>query len=405
MAITTIGTDEAICRELLDNPFESFTSSKLPLKKEQPLKSRVGRRCSVDSDYSTDGVFAVPELTFLLDSLDQDLNDAPAPPTTNQTTLLPHDRSRSFTSIKTETQEVQMGMNIVETSTDDQSSSSPSSDPTTSEHPSSCPSRDEPLLEILWDGVLDDSAPLTVTANGCEEPTNSFADPVALDDPALLHWHLVRMSFDAMAHIDLLTGAVLCSNPAFQQLVCFVGGNDAALGLRTLWEQFLHRDMPKEAQRLFGTVELGSSSLDLWSVTQPADDNRVLWTIHQPTQNTLPLQSPQCSSEDAPNQVVAAPTTFPEAADCTDPRAKVWSSPEHRAVKGTRPSLFLWHKYGKKRRTGKSDTERVYYRCYQTDCKARLKIDTLLPSGESVHVHPSGEHNHVVRLVYDNVVG
>eukprot|EP00658_Telonema_sp_P-2_P029727 TRINITY_DN22565_c0_g1_i3.p1 TRINITY_DN22565_c0_g1~~TRINITY_DN22565_c0_g1_i3.p1 ORF type:complete len:283 (+),score=42.89 TRINITY_DN22565_c0_g1_i3:313-1161(+) len=233
----------------------------------------------------------------------------------------------------------------------------------------------------------------------------------------------VGMSLDALAQVELASGAVLWANERFRELTIMMGSGDMALGLRWLHGCFM-QNLPRELHCVHTTIEMGGSGVDLWSVTQcfgPTNQEVVLWLIHQPLVRLMPQQfdppklHPSHGGQSnfymgprtgMPDQLLQ-PQRFPKASEHTDPQLKVMAGFDHcNGGKGRRPVLLLWHKYGRKSlyKTGPDGTsqpsalERLYYKCYQSNCRARLKIDISQSTGEKVSISASGMHNHLVEL-------
>eukprot|EP00656_Telonema_subtile_P047342 TRINITY_DN542_c0_g2_i4.p1 TRINITY_DN542_c0_g2~~TRINITY_DN542_c0_g2_i4.p1 ORF type:complete len:725 (+),score=160.46 TRINITY_DN542_c0_g2_i4:163-2337(+) len=282
---------------------------------------------------------------------------------------------------------------------------------------------------------------------------------------------LVWMSFDAMAQVELSTGVVLWANASFEELTSLVGEGHQGLGLQCLHGHFL-QSVPRELQCRHGSFNACSSSFNLWSATQICGQpghERVLWVIHRPLPCDLPgaaYQGPppiNTPAEHAPprggreqretpyevtwgskerhDQERCTEMGYPAASDHPDPQTKVLSGSEHtNAGRGRRPTLSLWHKYGKKTvqscdeercvlcvlcvlllllllcmlrgvlcvlcmlrgvlcvlcvlRSGGSQEmqvfERVYFKCFKRECKARLRVDCLAKTGERVGLIASG---------------
>eukprot|EP00658_Telonema_sp_P-2_P035343 TRINITY_DN25721_c0_g1_i1.p1 TRINITY_DN25721_c0_g1~~TRINITY_DN25721_c0_g1_i1.p1 ORF type:complete len:208 (+),score=44.32 TRINITY_DN25721_c0_g1_i1:149-772(+) len=132
----------------------------------------------------------------------------------------------------------------------------------------------------------------------------------------------------------------------------------------------------------------------------------------QPTLSELPPPA-QRKKQDTGVVDNANESCYPSAAEHQDPMVKV--VPSDRG-KGKRPTVLLWQRYGKKALykkvtipTGPMDwsigdqgdaqrVERMYFKCYSAGCKARLRVDMDLVTGEQIHASAAGVHNHAVEL-------
>eukprot|EP00658_Telonema_sp_P-2_P006153 TRINITY_DN1233_c0_g2_i2.p1 TRINITY_DN1233_c0_g2~~TRINITY_DN1233_c0_g2_i2.p1 ORF type:complete len:543 (+),score=61.89 TRINITY_DN1233_c0_g2_i2:1729-3357(+) len=226
---------------------------------------------------------------------------------------------------------------------------------------------------------------------------------------------MVRMSLDAMGQVDLHTGALLWRNPSFDQLMVRVGGGDAWAGQQALFGQFL-QNLPTEERRI--SASIGQDTTPLISVTKvvkTTDTDRVVWVLR--AGGVCTNSNPSGRSSAAPSPAAAEDTMssdlnksssehamsseqFPSAADHPSPLAKVML---HDSGKGKRPSILLWQRYGKKSlyKPGAAQStrvNRVYYKCFHSGCKARLKVDVRPHTGEQISANPLGVHNHGVQL-------
>eukprot|EP00656_Telonema_subtile_P031722 TRINITY_DN346_c0_g1_i3.p1 TRINITY_DN346_c0_g1~~TRINITY_DN346_c0_g1_i3.p1 ORF type:complete len:494 (+),score=91.08 TRINITY_DN346_c0_g1_i3:116-1597(+) len=165
---------------------------------------------------------------------------------------------------------------------------------------------------------------------------------------------LLAMTFDAMAQVELSTGAVTWLNQGFQDLTLMIGRGDPGLGLQQLHDRFL-RQCSREFARSHASMSVGGNMLDLWSATQVLGTpgrELVLWVIRVP----LSFQSAPAPHPPTPT-LVRSPSSsmrggnpngesFPKASEYTNPQSKVVCGPVN--TKGRRSVLLLWHKYGKK---------------------------------------------------------
>eukprot|EP00656_Telonema_subtile_P012604 TRINITY_DN16355_c0_g2_i3.p1 TRINITY_DN16355_c0_g2~~TRINITY_DN16355_c0_g2_i3.p1 ORF type:complete len:650 (+),score=155.40 TRINITY_DN16355_c0_g2_i3:139-2088(+) len=230
---------------------------------------------------------------------------------------------------------------------------------------------------------------------------------------------LVRLSFDAMAQVQVNTGVVLWANQAFGELTHMVGGGDTMLGLQCLQARFLQQ-LSHQVHCLQDTVGRGSTQTQLRSASVlagPPGEELVLWVLQSPIVRpqlggggcTPPNSASDSEADTCPatQHTVPAPGLgFPAASEHLDPLAKVTADPSTRTGRGRRPTLMLWQKYGQKalyngagqNGSSGSTVERLYYKCYKAGCKARLKIDVVQATRERVDVVASGVHCHHVTL-------
>eukprot|EP00656_Telonema_subtile_P012602 TRINITY_DN16355_c0_g2_i1.p1 TRINITY_DN16355_c0_g2~~TRINITY_DN16355_c0_g2_i1.p1 ORF type:complete len:641 (+),score=153.72 TRINITY_DN16355_c0_g2_i1:139-2061(+) len=232
---------------------------------------------------------------------------------------------------------------------------------------------------------------------------------------------LVRLSFDAMAQVQVNTGVVLWANQAFGELTHMVGGGNSGFGLQLLLNQFMQRPS-RQSQCSPGTIAVQGVPMTLWSATQMVGNpghEIVLWATHQtsalsarersaepsPSHNSQ-QSSPGAAEGNTESEDSAHDSNFPKAAQHTDPQQKINTGPDHCTGRGRRPTLMLWQKYGQKalyngagqNGSSGSTVERLYYKCYKAGCKARLKIDVVQATGERCNVIASGVHCHHVTL-------
>eukprot|EP00658_Telonema_sp_P-2_P024828 TRINITY_DN1998_c0_g6_i3.p1 TRINITY_DN1998_c0_g6~~TRINITY_DN1998_c0_g6_i3.p1 ORF type:complete len:647 (-),score=102.14 TRINITY_DN1998_c0_g6_i3:343-2283(-) len=305
--------------------------------------------------------------------------------------------------------------------------------------------RTEYPLPSFDPGLKPDRAPgSTMLRPSFYTPTPSLQEP---PQPGMQQymWNselllkMVSMSFDAMAQVDMRTGSLIWGNRTFQQLTLVVGAGDPEAGFQSLQALFLQR-VPRTLHCSFATMRTQSSTLELWSATEisgscPGANDVVLWSIHQPISppqqqpptRPSPAQSPHSprfghlrgpkplsrlyepqEQRETPGAPEEMNGNFPPASDHANPNLMILSDHGHQTSgKGKRHVLNLWRKYGEKtvQRPGswvdpaQSTCDRLYYKCYRKDCKARLKVDLLPQSGDRVTVSAYGVHCHHVRLV------
>eukprot|EP00656_Telonema_subtile_P049046 TRINITY_DN6018_c0_g1_i1.p1 TRINITY_DN6018_c0_g1~~TRINITY_DN6018_c0_g1_i1.p1 ORF type:complete len:420 (+),score=46.08 TRINITY_DN6018_c0_g1_i1:98-1261(+) len=233
------------------------------------------------------------------------------------------------------------------------------------------------------------TAPLTAVAGGRE----------------VLHAErLVQMSFDAMAHVCCHSGAVIWTNNAFNNLVSAVGHGNSGLGLQTLRVQFLQH-LPRGMCSKFGTVSVDSGSIELWSATQVAGDQGqevVLWSVQCPTDHAS--RAKLCRAPKAVGPVHDQ-KPFPRAVDYTDIKCEIQR--EGPTKRGCLVQM-LWRKYGQKKLLPPPVIEgsgpphvllnRLYFKCTQQGCDAKMRVDAARETGDFVCVSASGVHNHHIVL-------
>eukprot|EP00656_Telonema_subtile_P026363 TRINITY_DN2833_c0_g1_i4.p1 TRINITY_DN2833_c0_g1~~TRINITY_DN2833_c0_g1_i4.p1 ORF type:complete len:411 (+),score=96.94 TRINITY_DN2833_c0_g1_i4:140-1372(+) len=216
----------------------------------------------------------------------------------------------------------------------------------------------------------------------------------------------VQMSFDAMAHIDCRTGSVVWANNAFGDLTTTVGRGNPLEGLQALQTQFLQQ-LPRGLCSRSGHV----ASVELWSATQLVGEpgqEIVLWSIqHSANRQSAPTPSRprSCSEESLTTTPLKLDKPFPEANEFVDLRCEMrLTNPS----KGKPPVQMLWRKYGQKSLLPPPVTpdsaphvpkDRLYYKCTQKDCCAKLRVDVDRASGEHVSMIATGTHCHHIVLV------
>eukprot|EP00656_Telonema_subtile_P026362 TRINITY_DN2833_c0_g1_i3.p1 TRINITY_DN2833_c0_g1~~TRINITY_DN2833_c0_g1_i3.p1 ORF type:complete len:416 (+),score=94.94 TRINITY_DN2833_c0_g1_i3:140-1387(+) len=222
---------------------------------------------------------------------------------------------------------------------------------------------------------------------------------------------LVQMSFDAMARINHQTGEVIWANNAFGDLTTTVGRGNPLKGLQALQRQFL-QELPRGLCSRSGTVSAGTASIDLWSATQFAGglgEEIVLWTVQRSMHRQLArtTSGPRSCSEDGSlnNATFDFDKPFPEANEFVDLRCEMKLD---KPSKGKPPVQLLWRKYGQKSLLPPPVTpdsaphvpkDRLYYKCTQKDCCAKLRVDVDRASGEHVSMIATGTHCHHIVLV------
>eukprot|EP00656_Telonema_subtile_P023732 TRINITY_DN2531_c0_g1_i2.p1 TRINITY_DN2531_c0_g1~~TRINITY_DN2531_c0_g1_i2.p1 ORF type:complete len:673 (-),score=116.26 TRINITY_DN2531_c0_g1_i2:273-2291(-) len=224
---------------------------------------------------------------------------------------------------------------------------------------------------------------------------------------------LVLSSFDSMAVMEPRSGAVIWANPAFKVLACCVGDGQFLEGVSVLKAQFLQQ--PKHElttlHRSFGA----ENRLDIWSRAQLIGEHeqmRTIWILSRSGSLDPSLtQSPKCEPHQTQLVSSSAATGAAGSGSCGSPdlsnvHIKVLCDPN--GPQGPRgPKVQnLWRKYGQKVLRPLSTTfgaepasrvlDRMYYKCYLKECKARLIVDMDRATGKRVVVQPKGEHNHEV---------
>eukprot|EP00656_Telonema_subtile_P037211 TRINITY_DN4136_c0_g1_i2.p1 TRINITY_DN4136_c0_g1~~TRINITY_DN4136_c0_g1_i2.p1 ORF type:complete len:644 (+),score=79.92 TRINITY_DN4136_c0_g1_i2:136-2067(+) len=288
--------------------------------------------------------------------------------------------------------------------------------------------RPPPRLQPLAPKAVNQAAgfPANCAPPQMQEPSASASLPFAQD--------LVRMAFDSMAQVDLQSGIVLWANASFRELSQTLGGGNILLGIQTLQGCFL-QSMPYELNYARATVNLGFSSVDLWSATKVAGapgQETVLWVVHRASDRLVtrpcePAPAPpphQSTSADDSNSdgwtVVTMSGQQPPAAsppeECNYAKASEFMDLQTRIMcdptrfvtgRGRRQVQMLWRKYGERNLIGNQETtdsgprkiDRQYYKCTQRDCKARLKVDVEQGTNVQVSSSASGVHNHPTRVV------
>eukprot|EP00656_Telonema_subtile_P053139 TRINITY_DN75_c0_g1_i6.p1 TRINITY_DN75_c0_g1~~TRINITY_DN75_c0_g1_i6.p1 ORF type:complete len:741 (-),score=165.62 TRINITY_DN75_c0_g1_i6:136-2358(-) len=268
-------------------------------------------------------------------------------------------------------------------------------------------------------------APVRPAANEPDEPNSNW-----------LNAHLERlvlMNFDAMAVEDTYSGNLIWANPAFKELACMAGTGDFLQGVSLLRRTFLQQ-LSHEQQRMHQIVTTSNAStMDIMSCSQAVgyDKNmRTLWVMSRSMPMSMeptmpnPVHAQQQWVDAKPQMQAGAqavfhlqPPTNPanmlafsnssKAQEFADIQIKVVSDPD--APPGPQGPRVqnMWRKYGQKvLKPGvggfnfQSRTlDRLYYKCYQKDCKARLLVDVDNASQEQVQIHVKGEHSHEVPVL------
>eukprot|EP00658_Telonema_sp_P-2_P082740 TRINITY_DN87_c0_g1_i4.p1 TRINITY_DN87_c0_g1~~TRINITY_DN87_c0_g1_i4.p1 ORF type:complete len:778 (+),score=144.83 TRINITY_DN87_c0_g1_i4:132-2465(+) len=231
--------------------------------------------------------------------------------------------------------------------------------------------------------------------------------------------NLLRMSYDAMAAVDARTGILLWTNEAFYRISKLRGGGDVMLGLACLQDRLCqHASGDSHLNWKRDQFMDGEACVTLWSTTQlvgSVGQEVLLWVIHHTMEpagmvndtkpGVPPAQWHSANREDPREEVLPA---YPKASDYPDPHSKIVNEPAKCCGRGRRPTLMLWQKYGQKclfksapgpdSTIGSGSILRLYYKCYATGCRAKLKIDIDQTTGERTSVSPCGVHNHHVTL-------
>eukprot|EP00658_Telonema_sp_P-2_P010692 TRINITY_DN14040_c0_g1_i1.p1 TRINITY_DN14040_c0_g1~~TRINITY_DN14040_c0_g1_i1.p1 ORF type:complete len:543 (+),score=146.65 TRINITY_DN14040_c0_g1_i1:83-1711(+) len=115
--------------------------------------------------------------------------------------------------------------------------------------------------EVAWSRLAEDTTALT----SCAGSWLPYVD------------QMLDMSFDAMAQVELSTGALLWRNQHFNQLLLQAGGGDVAQGQRLLASQFL-MDLSRGVRCTEGKAST-TTLTSMTQVVQQAGGDRVLWVI------------------------------------------------------------------------------------------------------------------------------
>lgn len=202
-----------------------------------------------------------------------------------------------------------------------------------------------------------------------------------------------NMSFDAMAKVDLASRTVVWANNSFTELAAWLGGGNSSLGNQTLQNAFLAENVPIVPNRMFATFGSGPSGICLWSITKIIEPGIAHWVMHRPMQAPCPTQN----SPVEPACIEGKP--FPMASDHTDVTVKIKCG----SSTGRWGIQMLWRKYGDKPllkpASDAGSLVRQYYKCYVKDCTARLRIDVIKETGESVNTTATGKHTHYIEFV------
>eukprot|EP00656_Telonema_subtile_P043081 TRINITY_DN4944_c0_g1_i1.p1 TRINITY_DN4944_c0_g1~~TRINITY_DN4944_c0_g1_i1.p1 ORF type:complete len:593 (-),score=93.65 TRINITY_DN4944_c0_g1_i1:298-2076(-) len=225
---------------------------------------------------------------------------------------------------------------------------------------------------------------------------------------------LVRMSFEAMAQLDVASGELLWTNGPFKELTSVLGGGNQALGFGSLKAGFL-QFVPSELRHMTDTFGTQLDGLELWSATKvvgPPGRKVILWVLHRaaplfdmqsiptpigPCSPPTVLSSPEHSNSEG--AWPGSPSEFPCASQHQDPHARVLCE-RFVGGRGRRQVQMLWNRYGKKNvNVNSRSLDRNYYKCHKKGCGARLRIDVDQLNGQDVHLEATGTHNHPVQLV------
>eukprot|EP00658_Telonema_sp_P-2_P077997 TRINITY_DN7206_c0_g1_i1.p1 TRINITY_DN7206_c0_g1~~TRINITY_DN7206_c0_g1_i1.p1 ORF type:complete len:291 (-),score=41.45 TRINITY_DN7206_c0_g1_i1:411-1283(-) len=260
---------------------------------------------------------------------------------------------------------------------------------------------------------------------------------------------LLDMSSDAMAQVDPQSGILTWRNRRFDQLARRVGNGDGWTGRKVLFGQFLQGIPCDETHATCTIFACDRPSIELHSVTRVLRPGVLVWTLRwadeaseflNPTGNesvlqdspkevsgNLALEAVEGESDDPPAvaatsssaetvlpDTIAAPRPivvaepWPTASDYPDPQARVVV----RKCGRDRPVL-LWRRYGRKSiwcpapgergegpYEGKHEylVDRIYFRCRERGCRARLKVDVDQRTALQLNVSPIGTHDHHVQI-------
>eukprot|EP00656_Telonema_subtile_P053136 TRINITY_DN75_c0_g1_i3.p1 TRINITY_DN75_c0_g1~~TRINITY_DN75_c0_g1_i3.p1 ORF type:complete len:691 (-),score=141.30 TRINITY_DN75_c0_g1_i3:170-2242(-) len=283
----------------------------------------------------------------------------------------------------------------------------------------------EPCDNSAWKWLLDTFSEdmAEMDADGDSDSLSASNKRVREDEcdvypaPAVENWlapllePLAMMNFDAMAVQDS-GGDLMWANPAFKELACLAGAGDFGVGVSLLRRQFLQQPS-FEQQRVHSNIQTASGNLDLWSCSKlvgSAQDSRTLWVLGHPVISGATLsggtgsQDVEVWSGSSPAASVSElPMAAPDA-EFKDIQIKVMCNASDNP-QGPRVQN-MWRKYGHKPLkpgTGPYGDSRVldrlYYKCYDKNCKARLLVDLVKETQEQIHVNAKGKHNHDVPVL------
>eukprot|EP00658_Telonema_sp_P-2_P024282 TRINITY_DN19756_c0_g3_i10.p1 TRINITY_DN19756_c0_g3~~TRINITY_DN19756_c0_g3_i10.p1 ORF type:complete len:966 (-),score=104.78 TRINITY_DN19756_c0_g3_i10:395-3184(-) len=288
-----------------------------------------------------------------------------------------------------------------------------------------------------FDSSADGSSMPSDELPSFERPSSELSARIARDVP--FAEELFSMIYDACGVVDLSSGALVWRNKCFDELLLRVGKGEAWTGQNVLYSAFL-QEMPRGVDhRRVCTID-GVPPLTLTSTARLVEAphaSSVLWVIELGTSlwpnnpSPTPPGGIACKGpvpsvlDSATNSSVVelagddskiledSTVGHPTAAEYTDPTIMIMTQ----KGSGTRQASLLWRRYGRKsvslKRPGGGSTEllyaeRNYFKCCQSGCTARLKIDVDRSVGERLHVSPSGRHNHAVEIAnvkYGQVMG
>jgi len=207
----------------------------------------------------------------------------------------------------------------------------------------------------------------------------------------------ISMSFDAMAVISGDVGLVLSSNQPFHNLAMTLGGGQLEEGIHRLqlhFRKLLAVEPAMQTHYSCQEIQGNSTVVSVKSAIQrlAATHRQFLWVIsaQQSQAPALIVSEPRLAD---PLITVLAPSAASK-------RARAAGQPV------TAGSEFqtqnLWLKYGEKvlskGTNANSKVRRAYFKCYSTECLARLTVDTEPESGERLQVRSLGVHNHAVNV-------
>eukprot|EP00658_Telonema_sp_P-2_P001353 TRINITY_DN10508_c0_g1_i1.p1 TRINITY_DN10508_c0_g1~~TRINITY_DN10508_c0_g1_i1.p1 ORF type:complete len:316 (-),score=57.23 TRINITY_DN10508_c0_g1_i1:379-1326(-) len=234
---------------------------------------------------------------------------------------------------------------------------------------------------------------------------------------------LLGMCRDAIAQVQLRTGILIWHNQSFQELAAIVGQGNPLVGQQLLIGRFLQQ-LPVQLHYTQAMLSAGGQQINMISATRRVGvepNETVLWVLHsQPTPELSGTQAPLTVHTVDPEAIKALSVTqalpgesqdqsdleFPLAGAFVDVDMKMVCDKQYLG-RGKRQVVMLWRKYGEKRvLTSRSGTDRqsadgidrLYFKCTQPDCPARLKIDVVTITSERVREYPKGRHNHRVQV-------
>eukprot|EP00658_Telonema_sp_P-2_P020485 TRINITY_DN180_c0_g2_i2.p1 TRINITY_DN180_c0_g2~~TRINITY_DN180_c0_g2_i2.p1 ORF type:complete len:379 (-),score=100.40 TRINITY_DN180_c0_g2_i2:447-1583(-) len=256
---------------------------------------------------------------------------------------------------------------------------------------------------------VDDARSFDTAATALSTPNAVVSPSAAGNGMAPLFEKLATISFDAMAVEDTRSGQLRWSNQAFNELTCLVGGGDFGQGLHALKANFLQAPTyePSRVHQVVTTA--ANDSVGVWSCSVLVPVSNQLYTVWVLNQSQVPpadLSQSLSGLDSCAKPAPAEPAIIMgEAADFLDVHLKVMSASGD-GPQGPRVQN-MWRKYGQKplkpvnlpngevART----LDRLYYKCYHKECKARLLVDLDIQTQEQVNILSKGEHDHDVPIL------